>query len=73
MRGADARDTNMTFIEAHCPACGRSFRERWGNVPEFQGYFWWEAWLDQNNRPPVSHDIIGQTPGGLRRREKDGA
>ncbi len=36
MRGADARDTNMTFIEAHCPACGRSFRESANHLCEGQ-------------------------------------
>ena len=37
-----------------------AFRRRWDPVAEFAGYFWHEATLDQANKPPISHDILGR-------------
>ncbi len=38
----------------------QAFRQHWGGVRELSGYFWWEAFLDQAAKPPISHDILGQ-------------
>ncbi len=39
---------------------GQAFRQKWGPVPQFQGYFWWEAWLQPPTPPAISHDIMGR-------------
>ncbi|MDQ2805689.1 MAG: glycosyl hydrolase, partial [Chloroflexota bacterium] len=39
---------------------GQAFRQKWGPVPQFQGYFWWEAWLQPPAPPAISHDIMGR-------------
>ncbi|HMA34403.1 MAG TPA: glycosyl hydrolase, partial [Chloroflexia bacterium] len=50
----DVRDDDLQLRLA------QAFRQRWGGVAQFSGYFWWEAWLDQANKPPISHDIVNQ-------------
>jgi hypothetical protein len=48
----DVRDDDLQL------QLGQAFRQQWGGVPGFAGYFWWEAFLDQGARPEISHDII---------------
>ncbi len=37
-----------------------AFQQRWADVKDMVGTFWWEARLDQTNKAAISHDIIGQ-------------
>ncbi|HUS14166.1 MAG TPA: glycosyl hydrolase [Chloroflexia bacterium] len=51
-RPDDVRDDDVQLRLAE------AFREKWGPLPEFAGYFWWEAWLDSASKAPISHDIL---------------
>ena len=51
-RPDDIRDDQLQLRLA------QALRQKWGPVPQFHGYFWWEAWLQPPTQPAISHDIL---------------